>query len=129
MSRAPCIVVTAAVVERDGRFLVTRRRRARIWPAMWEFPGGKCEPARHSRRASARNAEELGADVEVGELVFTVGARLSRAHVELHFYGCQPRRAAAGAGTGDALGAARRAASLEFPPADEELIAMLIAAT
>ena len=37
------IVVTAAVVERDGAFLVTRRLEGTHLAGAWEFPGGKCE--------------------------------------------------------------------------------------
>src|SRR5919204_635379 len=38
------IVVTAAIVERNGRFLITRRQRGVHLEGFWEFPGGKCEP-------------------------------------------------------------------------------------
>ena len=38
------IVVLAAVIERDGRFLVTRRLANTHLAGYWEFPGGKCEP-------------------------------------------------------------------------------------
>ena len=37
-------VVTAAVVERDGRLLVTRRLEGSHMGGFWEFPGGKCDP-------------------------------------------------------------------------------------
>ena len=37
------IVVTAAVVERNGAFLVTRRLKGTHLAGTWEFPGGKCE--------------------------------------------------------------------------------------
>ena len=37
------IVVTAAVVERDETFLVTRRLAGTHLAGTWEFPGGKCE--------------------------------------------------------------------------------------
>ena len=41
--RAP-VVVQAAIIERDGRFLLTRRLRGTHLAGLWEFPGGKCEP-------------------------------------------------------------------------------------
>ena len=37
------IVVLAAVIERDGRFLVTRRLKGTHLSGYWEFPGGKIE--------------------------------------------------------------------------------------
>jgi len=40
----PRLVVTAAIVERDGAFLVTRRPDGTHLEGHWEFPGGKCEP-------------------------------------------------------------------------------------
>ena len=39
----PRIVVTAAVIRRDGRFLVTRRQQGVHLEGYWEFPGGKCD--------------------------------------------------------------------------------------
>ena len=43
----------AAVIERDGRFLVTRRLRARISPATGSFPAASASPANRTRRASS----------------------------------------------------------------------------
>ena len=39
----PRVVVAAAVIERDGRLLVTRRLAGTHLAGTWEFPGGKCE--------------------------------------------------------------------------------------
>jgi 8-oxo-dGTP diphosphatase len=38
------ITVAAAVIERDGVFLLTRRLKGTHLEGTWEFPGGKCEP-------------------------------------------------------------------------------------
>ena len=38
------IIVTAAVIERDGLLLVARRLSGTHMGGCWEFPGGKCEP-------------------------------------------------------------------------------------
>ncbi len=38
------IVVAAAIIERDGCFLVTKRQTGVHLEGYWEFPGGKCEP-------------------------------------------------------------------------------------
>jgi 8-oxo-dGTP diphosphatase len=37
------IRVVAAVMERDGRYLITQRRPAAVLPLLWEFPGGRSE--------------------------------------------------------------------------------------
>ena len=44
MTSGASIVVVAAVVERDGCFLLTLRPRGTHLEGLWEFPGGKCEP-------------------------------------------------------------------------------------
>jgi 8-oxo-dGTP diphosphatase len=53
--------VVAAVMERDGRVLICRRRADQSHPLEWEFPGGKVEPGETPAEALARElAEELG---------------------------------------------------------------------
>ena len=53
--------VTAAVIERDGRVLVCRRRADQSHPLKWEFPGGKVEPGEDPAAALGRELqEELG---------------------------------------------------------------------
>jgi mutator protein MutT len=64
--------VLAAVLERDGRYLVARRPRHKHHGGLWEFPGGKVEPGESDATAIARElAEELGlATVTVGDIRF-----------------------------------------------------------
>ncbi len=62
------IRVVAAVIERDGRFLITQRRPEAVLPLLWEFPGGKVEPGEADQAALRRELKErLAADVDVGE--------------------------------------------------------------
>ncbi len=64
------IPVVAAVVERDGRVLVARRRQEDRFGGLWEFPGGKVEPGESPAEALARELrEELRLDVTVGDPV------------------------------------------------------------
>ena len=57
------LVVTAAVIERDGAFLLTRRLDGTHLEGQWEFPGGKCEPGETLEQCLARELrEELGVD-------------------------------------------------------------------
>lgn len=59
--------VTAAVIERDGRILVARRRGGDCFAGLWEFPGGKIEPGEAPRDCLRREIlEELGLEVEIG---------------------------------------------------------------
>lgn len=66
MSGVPAVVV-AAVIEREGRVLICRRRADDRYPLKWEFPGGKVEPWEDPREALRRELrEELGVAAEIG---------------------------------------------------------------
>jgi mutator protein MutT len=121
------IVVTAAVIERDGAFLVTRRPHGVHLEGFWEFPGGKCEPGETLLSCLVREIEEeLGSAVTVGAELFTVAHPYPERTVELHFFACELKgepRAVLGQEmqwvSREALG------RLDFPPADAELIQLL----
>ncbi|HEX9622363.1 MAG TPA: (deoxy)nucleoside triphosphate pyrophosphohydrolase [Polyangiaceae bacterium] len=55
---APQIAVAIALVWRDGRVLVTRRRAAAHLGGMWEFPGGKPEPGETLAACAEREVRE-----------------------------------------------------------------------
>ncbi len=81
------IVVLAAVIERDGRFLLTRRLEGTHLAGTWEFPGGKCDPGEAHEACLARELdEELGVRCEVGEEIFTVEHSYPGRTVRLHFH-------------------------------------------
>ncbi len=83
---APVIVVIAAVIERDGSFLMTRRLKGTHLAGTWEFPGGKCEEGESHEACLARELdEELAARCEIGEEIFTVEHAYSERTVRLHF--------------------------------------------
>ena len=67
-------LVVAALMRREGRVLMSRRRADQSMPLLWEFPGGKVEPGEAPEVALAREVhEELGCAVAVGairEVVF-----------------------------------------------------------
>ena len=50
--------VVAAIIERQGRFLICRRKPEQSHPLQWEFPGGKVEPGETPEQALARELEE-----------------------------------------------------------------------
>jgi 8-oxo-dGTP diphosphatase len=122
------IVVAAAVVERDGRFLVTRRQKGVHLEGLWEFPGGKCDAGESLAACLARELrEELDVGATVGAEIFTTTHAYPERTVELHFLRCtidgEPRSIL---GQEIRWVARKDLASLEFPPADAELIAMLV---
>ena len=125
--RVAAIVVTAAVIERDGRFLVTRRQKGAHLEGFWEFPGGKCDLGESLEACLARELrEELAVAARIGAEVFTTTHSYEERRVELHFFACEllgepvPQ-------LGQEMRWVPRAelAALEFPPADAELIARL----
>jgi 8-oxo-dGTP diphosphatase len=65
-SRAP-LLVSAAIIHRDGQVLVGQRRKADRHPLKWEFPGGKVEPGETPQQALVRELrEELEIDAVIG---------------------------------------------------------------
>ena len=121
------IIVVAAVIERDGALLVTRRQPGVHLEGLWEFPGGKIDPAETHVDALRREiVEELAVDVAVRDLVLATSHAYPDRTVVLYFYNCDLQ----GTPTpllGQEMRWVRREelAGLAFPPADEELIAML----
>jgi 8-oxo-dGTP diphosphatase len=96
------IVVAAAVVQRGQSYLVTRRLRGTHLEGMWEFPGGKCETGEsHDTCLRREILEELGCGAEMtGEPAPLLGQDIrwvNRTELE----------------------------SLDFPPADADLIRLL----
>jgi 8-oxo-dGTP diphosphatase len=64
--QGPHIRVVAAVIERDGKYLITQRRSTAVLPGLWEFPGGKVEVGETEENALKRELRErVGVDVEV----------------------------------------------------------------
>ncbi len=64
------LVVAAGVVIEGGRVLLAQRKRGAHLEGAWELPGGKVDPGEDPRAAVRRElAEELGIDVEVGEIL------------------------------------------------------------
>ncbi|ODS52562.1 MAG: hypothetical protein ABS36_16045 [Acidobacteria bacterium SCN 69-37] len=122
------IVVLAAVVEQDdGRLLVTRRVDGTHLAGLWEFPGGKCEPGESHEACLTRElAEELGVEADIGDEILATEHDYTDRVIRLHFRRCritgnpQPL-------LGQEIRWIRRheLLTLEFPPADRELIALL----
>ena len=84
------ITVTAGLVFRDGRLLITQRPPGGHLPGLWEFPGGKCEPGETLPECMQRELqEELGIAVNVREEVEAVTHAYPEKTVELHFFRCQ----------------------------------------
>jgi 8-oxo-dGTP diphosphatase len=123
-----CIVVTAAVIDRDNQFLVTRRQKGVHLEGVWEFPGGKCEAGESLEACLARELrDELDVEARVGAEVLTTTHTYPDRRVELHFLRCElngePRPQV---GQEMRWVSREELATLEFPPADAELIRLLL---
>lgn len=60
------IRVVAAVIERNGRYLLTQRKAQAIFPLLWEFPGGRVEKGETEIDALMREVRgRIGVGVEV----------------------------------------------------------------
>jgi mutator protein MutT len=121
------LVVVAAVIEEHGAFLVARRQHGVHLAGLWEFPGGKIDPAEtHAAALRREMREELDSDVEVQDLLFHTTHAYPDRTVTLYFYRCVLKGAPRPL-LGQEMRWVPRAelASLGFPPADEELIRQL----
>jgi mutator protein MutT len=125
---AALLSVVAAVIEQDGQFLVTRRLPGVHLGGMWEFPGGKMDPAEEHDTALRRELrEELGVDVTVGELVHQTTHAYPERTVALFFYRCALRGVPHPQLGQDMRWVTRQELPhLGFPPADVELIDRLV---
>ena len=84
------IRVVAAVLEREGRYLITQRRPTAVLPLLWEFPGGKVEPGETDAQALKRElAHRLGAAIECGKLISFVSHPYEHYAVDLFLYECR----------------------------------------
>jgi len=121
------ILVVAAVIEREGRFLVTRRQHGVHLAGFWEFPGGKVADGESHTEALGREIhEELDVNIVVQDLVLETSHEYTDRVVTLFFYRCDligtPRPM-----IGQEMNwvAREELPSLNFPPADDELIRRL----
>ncbi len=124
----PIVEVSAAVIERRGRYLVTQRAMTRHLGGTWEFPGGKRKPGESLEACLVRELrEELGVEPRLGERIDVVPWVYPEQTVVLHFFRCQIGSRAVQPREGQPIRwvTARELASLPVPPADAALVGRL----
>jgi 8-oxo-dGTP diphosphatase len=64
----PPLLVSAAIIFKNGQVLLGQRRKGDRHPFKWEFPGGKVEHGESPRQALIRELrEELQIEAKIGE--------------------------------------------------------------
>jgi len=123
------IRVVAAEIERDGLYLITQRRPEATLPLLWEFPGGKVEPGETDEVALARELrEEMDVAAEIGAEVLAVEEAYDDYVLDFHVYSVTL--------LSDRIRkvyihdyrwvTVAEMADYEFPPADQESVALLL---
>lgn len=127
-------MVAVALIDREGRILLQRRRLGGEHGGLWEFPGGKVEPGETPHAAAAREIEEeLAVRLDPAALVPIMFASDAepppsprKAYVIL-LYTCRSWQGEAVSRDGEEIRwyAAGELAGLEMPPLDYPLAAAL----
>lgn len=82
------IRVVAAVIKENNRIFATARGYG-DYKGMWEFPGGKIEFGETPQEALRREIrEELTADIDVGELIYTIEYDYPTFHLSMDCFWC-----------------------------------------
>jgi len=81
----------AAVLERDGKVLIGKRRSdERHFPNKWEFPGGKRKDSESDEECLRREMlEECGVNVTVGALICSNVFNYNEIDVSLFLHSCE----------------------------------------
>ena len=83
------LAVAAALITKGGRILVAQREEKDDWGLHWEFPGGTLEEDEGPQDCIKRELlEELGIEVEVGEIREAVFKRYKNFNILLLAYQC-----------------------------------------
>jgi 8-oxo-dGTP diphosphatase len=124
------LVVAVALIDVDGRVLLTRRPPGKAMAGLWEFPGGKVHEGEAPEAALIRELkEELDIDVAeacLAPLTFA-SHRYEHFHLLMPLYACRRWNGTVSAREGQALAWVRPARLDDYamPPADKPLVAVL----
>lgn len=117
--------VAAAIISREGRYLIAKRKAGAHLAGFWEFPGGKCETGESLEECLRREVrEELDVTISNPVPFEIVHHSYPDKTVELHFYRCS---------ISGGVAEARECAEIRwvsgeelqeytFPPADEPVL-------
>ena len=125
------LVVACALVDQDGRVLITQRPEGKPLAGLWEFPGGKVEAGETPEETLIRELyEELGIETKAACLAPLTFAShdYERFHLLMPLFVCRRFTGTPMAKEGQALKwvRPRQLRDYPMPPADEPLGPFLI---
>ena len=121
----PLVRAAIAVIERGGRYLVSRRRAGDHLGGLWEFPGGKRRAGESWRACLLRELrEELGIEAACAGRLAPIRFSYSDRRVRLEVFRCRIVRGRPRALRAQAIRwvTPARLARLRFPAANQPLI-------
>ncbi|GGA91362.1 NTP pyrophosphohydrolase [Brucella endophytica] len=130
-TRPILLVAACALIDTDGRVLLTQRPEGKPLAGLWEFPGGKVEPGETPEETLIRElAEEIGIVTKptcLAPLTFASHA-YENFHLLMPLYVCRRYEGIARPLEGQQLKWVRPVNLRDYPmpPADEPLIPFLI---
>lgn len=84
---SPALSIAAALIQRDGKYLIGQRPEHKPQGGYWEFAGGKLKPGETQRQALVRECrEELDVLVQPAKLVLTTEYQYPDRRVTLYFW-------------------------------------------
>lgn len=85
----PVVVVAAAIIQHEEKFLLTRRKPHSHLAGIWEFPGGKKEAGETLETCLRREIkEELGVEISAPQHFDSLRYQYPEKEVELYFFTC-----------------------------------------
>ena len=129
-NRRILLVAACALVDTDGRILLSQRPEGKALAGLWEFPGGKVEQGETPEECLVRELqEELGIQTKIACLApLTFASHTSESfHLLMPLYICRRYEGIARGQEGQAVRWVRPQNLRDFPmpPADEPLIPFL----
>ena len=125
------LVAAVALIDADGRVLISQRPMDKQLGGLWEFPGGKVEPGERPEVALIRDLkEEIGIDVAescLAPLTFASHA-YETFHLLMPLYVCRRWKGQVTGAEGQAIAWVKplKLRDYPMPPADVPLIPHLI---
>ena len=84
------IKVVAAILQKEDKILIARKKEGKPLAGYFEFPGGKIEEGETPQEALVREIrEELDTQIKVGELIDTVEYDYPNFHLSMDCFWCE----------------------------------------